>query len=103
MLRELVPRAEELAIVAAEDAIAESAAKPFGNGSGIRDREPGDAATRIEHIGRNDGFCRTDVDAAATAAAVIRRRRIRRKRQVREDLPDEEPRPGPAVDEIGVL
>ena len=71
-LRELVPRAHELAIVAAVDAVADQRAQFDGNAAAQFDGQIGDAAPRIELVRRDDRLRRTDVDAARAGAAVRR-------------------------------
>src|ERR1700735_5733283 len=52
---ELVPGTDQLAVIATVDAIADRAAKFFGNTAGQLNRQIGDAAPRIETIGRDEG------------------------------------------------
>src|SRR5882724_9029380 len=90
-LRKSVPRADELAIVAAVDAVADQRAQLFGDRALVLDREVGDAAARVELVGADDGLRRADVDAAAAGAAMLLDRRIDGQRQVAVDLAEEEP------------
>src|SRR5213075_953260 len=71
LLRKSVPRADDLAIVAAVDAVADEWAQLFRNRALVLDGEVGDATARIERVGAGDCLCRTDVDAAAAGAAVL--------------------------------
>src|SRR3954471_17710680 len=75
-LRESVPRADELAIVAAVDAVADQRAQLFRNRAFVLDREVGDAAARVELVGTDDRLRRTDVDAALAGPAMPFGRRI---------------------------
>ena len=64
-LRELVPGADRQAIVAAIDAVADRFAEFVRDRSLVLDREIGDAAPRIELVGRGERRRRTDVEAGA--------------------------------------
>ena len=68
---ELVPRAEQLAIVAAVNAVADGLAKLRRNGALQLDSEVGNAATRIELVGRDDRLGRADFDTGGAAAAMV--------------------------------
>ena len=70
-LRELVPRADRQAIVAAVDAVADRGAQLARDRALVLDGEVGDAAPRIELIGRREGLGRADVEAGAAGAAMI--------------------------------
>src|SRR5690606_36626581 len=74
--RELVPGTGQLAVVAAEDAVAHERPQVLVDRALVLDGEVADAAARIEHVWPEDRLRRTDVDAARAAAAVRRRRRI---------------------------
>src|SRR4051812_43516831 len=93
-LRESVPWAHELAIVAAVDAIADQRAQLFRNRALVLDREVGDAAARIELVGTDDRLGRTDVDAAVAGAAMLFGRGIDGQRQIGVDLAKEKPGAG---------
>ena len=71
-LGELVPRADRQAIVAAKDAIADERPKLARDRAVMLDREVGDAAPRIEPVGRRKGVRRADVEAGPAGAAMIR-------------------------------
>ena len=73
-LRELVPRADREAIVAAIDAIAHQRPQVARDRALVLDREIRDAAPRIETVGRRKRGRRADVEAGAADAAVIRAR-----------------------------
>ena len=96
-LRKLVPRAYELAVVAAVDAVADGGAQLDRDAAVVLDRQISDAAARVELLRRNDRLRRTGRDAGAAAAAVSTRRRIHRQRQVSQDLAQEEKRTGVAL------
>ncbi len=102
-LRVAIPRADQLAVVAAVDAIADRTAELLGDRTVELDREIGDAASRIEFVGRHDRACRAGLDARGTAAAVRGNGLIDGQRQVREDLAEEEPRAVVTVEQVGVL
>src|SRR5215831_8910892 len=59
---ELVPRAHELTVIAAEDPVAERGAQLDRDRTVMLDGEIGDAAPRIELIRRNDGARRAGRD-----------------------------------------
>src|SRR5207302_9319024 len=101
-LREAVPRADKLAVVAAVDAVADQRPQLFGDRALMLDGEVRDAAACIELVRRDDRLRRTDVDAAAAGTAMLLDRRVRRQRQVGVDLAEKEPGAG-AVEEQRVL
>ena len=72
-LRKLVPRADELAVIAAKDPIPDCLTKLNGDAAPKLDPELGNTAARVEFIGCDDGVRRTDVDARTAGAAVISR------------------------------
>ena len=78
-LRELVPRADRKAVVAAIDAVADRAPELPRDRPLVLDGEIGDAAPRIEPVGRRKGLGRADVEAGAAGAAMVVARRIRRQ------------------------
>jgi len=104
-LRVAVPRADQLAVVAAEDAVADQRPQVFRNVAVMLDRQIRDAASGIEAIRRNDGLRRADVDAGAARAAMGADRGLCRRcqRQVGVDLAEEKPRAGLAIQQQGVL
>ena len=65
-----VPRAYELAVVAAVDAVAYRLAKFFRDTALVFDGEVADAAARIQPVRRGDGAGRAHVDAGGATAAV---------------------------------
>src|SRR5688572_12483658 len=101
--REAVPRADQLAIVAAIDAVANQGPQLDGDGAFVLDGEVRDAASRIELVGGADRPRRTDVDAALAAPAMLGLWRIQRQRQVAVDLAEEKPRARLAAQQQGVL
>ena len=99
-----VPRANDLAVVAAEDSVADGLSKLQRNAATVLDREIRDAAPRIELIRRHDRTRRAYVDAGLTAAAVAASGGTGcRQRQVRIDFAQQEVRAGLAVEQQGVL
>ena len=70
-LRELVPGADRETIVAAIDAIADRLAKFVRDRSLVLDGEVGNAAPRIELVGRGKRRGRTDVETGLARAAMI--------------------------------
>src|SRR5215469_11519610 len=101
--RELVPRAHELTVIAAEDAVADRGTKLHRDRTVMLDGEIGDAAPRIEPIRSHDRARGAGGDAGLTGAAVGARRRIHRQREIGEELAEKEIRAGIAGDEIRVL
>ena len=103
ILREPVPRAAELAVVATVDAIADERTQRLGDAARKLDREVRDAAAGIELIRRDDCARRADVDARAAAPAVRRLRCGDRQRQIGVDLAQKEPGTCVAREEQRVL
>src|SRR5258708_2416655 len=103
LARELVPGADQLAIVAAVDAVADSFAKLDGNRFTQFDRQIRDTAPRVEFVGRDNRLRRTNLYTFDTGAAMIAGRRIDRQRQVDVKLAEKKPRTRIFVDQIGVL
>ena len=78
-LGELVPRADQLAVVAAEDAVAHQGAQFLGNRALQLDGQVGDAAACVELIRRRRmRLGRADIDAGAAACRSVRWRAARR-------------------------
>ena len=69
----------------------------------VLDRQVGDAAARVEPVGRGKGRRRTDVEAGAADAAMIALGLVGRQVEIGEDRAEEQPRAEFAADEIGVL
>src|SRR5665213_339797 len=83
---EFIPRARELAVIAAVDAIADRAAKLQGYGAVELDGEVGNAAPRVETIGRNDGAGVAGGHAGAACSAVRGTGRLLRQFEAQVDL-----------------
>ena len=88
--RELVPGANELAIVAAEDPVADRWTERLGNRPMVLDRQVGNAAACVELIGRSDRTRRAGGHAGAAASAAVRRARVDRERKVRKQFAEHE-------------
>ncbi len=73
------------------------------DGAAQFDGQIGDAAARVDLIGRDDGPGRADIDAGLATAAVFADRGVDRQRQVGVELAEKEPGTGLAVEQIGVL
>ena len=101
--RELVPRADRETVVAAIDAIAHGGAQVARDMPLVLDGEIGDAAPGIELVGRGEGICGADVEAAAAGPAAVPVRRIGREFEGGEDGAEEEPGAEVAADEVRVL
>ena len=102
-LRELVPGASGETVVAAENAIAHGLAELRRDVTLMLDGEVGDAAARIDLIGRRERARRADVETPSAAAAMILFRLVRRNHGRREDRADEEPGAEFARDKVRVL
>src|SRR5919197_2770403 len=76
-LRKPIPWADELAVVAAVDPVADERPQLFRDGALVLDREIRDAAARIELVRRDDPLRRADVDAAPASAAMLFARFVR--------------------------
>src|SRR5215469_6615643 len=79
---ELVPRAHELTVIAAEDAVADRRAQLDRNRAVVLDREVGDAAARIEPVGCDDRARGAGGDAGLAGATVRGCGPIHRQRQI---------------------
>src|ERR1700683_4108046 len=101
--RKFIPGTDQLAVVAAVDAIADGAAKLRWNGAFEFDGEVGNAAPRIQPIGRDDGAGGTGGQAGAAGAAMRARGRIGGQSKVQVNLAEEEIRTRLSVDQVGVL
>ncbi len=102
-VRELVPRTYELAVVTAVDAIANGLAQLDRDGAVVLDGEIGNAAPRIQPPGCDDRPGGAGRDAGLAAAAVGAGALIYGQWQIRQDLPEKEPRAPLARGEVGVL
>ena len=89
-LGELVPGTDELAIVAAVDAVADQGAQLHRNWPAVLDGEIGDTAPGVQLIGRNDGLGGANIDAAGATAAVRRAGLRGGQRKIHEDFTQEE-------------
>ena len=77
-----IPRAGELAVVAAVGAVADQRPQVLGNGALQLDGEIGDAASRIHRVRRDNGLRRAAVEAGAAGTAVIGLWAVCRQRQI---------------------
>src|ERR1700679_2348349 len=100
---ELVPGTDELAIIAAVNAIADGGTKFHRDAPRKLDGEVGNAAPRIEAIGRDDGPGGAGRHAGAAGAAVRGAGFIDRQLKVEINFAEEKIRPGVAVDQVRVL
>src|SRR5207249_5262319 len=103
LARELVPWADQLAIIAAVDAVADRFAKLEWNRSAQFDSQIRNTAPRVEFVRRNDRLCRTNLYTFDTSAAVLARGRIHRQGQVDIKFAEKKPRTRILADQIGVL
>src|SRR5580698_5598451 len=84
--REFIPRADQLAVIATIDAIADRAAKFCRDTAVELDREVGNGAARIEAVGRDDGAGGTRRNTGAAGAAVRGAGFVRRQFEIDIDL-----------------
>src|SRR5882672_9272059 len=91
-LRVSIPWADELAIVAAGDRVADQWPQLDRNASLELDRQVRDAAPRIHPVGGDYRLRRADVETFPAAAAVLAHGRVDRERQVRIDVAEKEER-----------
>ena len=75
-LSELVPRADGQAVIATIDAVADRGSKLARDRALMLDREIGDAAPRVDPVGRGERLGRTGVEAGAALAAMVRFGRV---------------------------
>ena len=73
------------------------------NGPFVLDREVGNAAPRIELVGRGERRGRADIEAGAATAAMVVLGRVRRQVERGEDRAEKQPGAEFARDEVGVL
>src|ERR1035437_8416954 len=90
--RELVPRANRQAIVAAIDAVAYSRAEFMRDRPLMLDGEIRNAAPRIEAVRLRKRRGRADVETGTACAATVRLRRIGRQIERGENRAEEKPR-----------
>ena len=100
---ELVPRTGRKAVVAAVNAVAEQPPQLFVHRPRVFDCQIGNAAPRIEPVGRREGRRGAGVEAGPARAAMVALGGIDRQFQRGEDRPKKEPRSQLAADQIGVL
>ena len=77
---ETIPRAGVETVITTENAVADGTAKFFRNGAFVLDGEIGDAAPRIELVGRGEGLGRAGGLAGVARAAAIIPRLVHRQR-----------------------
>lgn len=103
-LRPPVPRADELAVVAAEDPVAEKGPEFERDRTAVLDREVGDAAAGVELVRGGDRPRRADRKTRPTAPAAVRAPDVvHRERSVGQDLPEKAGGSAPRIDEAGVF
>ncbi len=101
---EAVPGADDLAVVAAEHAVADLVAQLDRDRAFQLDGQVGNAAPRIQYPFADEGFRGADVQAGvATAAVVACDRLVDGQGDIDEQLAEEEPAAGLAVEQQGVL
>src|SRR6266581_1960153 len=102
-LRVAVPGADELAVVAAEDAVADERPELRRNATFQLDGQVGNAAPRIQRVRCEDRARRADVDALGAGAAMFAHRSVHRERKIRVDLAEKEKRARLAREQQRVL
>ena len=90
-MSEFVPRADGQAVVAAVDAIADRGSQLARDRALMLDRQVGDAAPRVDPVGRGERLGRTGVEAGAALSAMVRFGRVGRQLEVGEDRAQEQP------------
>src|SRR4029079_2846914 len=98
-----VPRTHFLADVAAVGVRAHGLTLIEGHPPLELDREIGETARRIQHVGIDERAGRAGIDTELAAAALLQRRRVGLERQAADDLRQEEPGPDFGIDHAGVL
>jgi len=98
-----IPRADQLAVIAAVNAIAQQWPQLFGNCRAQFDRQVRNAAPRIDTIGADDRLSGADIDATRAGATMRRGRLIQRQRQVGVEFAEKKPRTGVAIEQIAVF
>src|SRR5687767_15561317 len=91
-LRKPVPRADDLAIVAAVHPVTDQRPQLLRDGGLVLDGQVGDAAPRVELVGPADGLGGAYLDAPLAGSTMIFFRDVTRQRQVAVHLAKEEPR-----------
>src|SRR5882762_6514523 len=91
-LRVAVPWADKLAVVAAEDSVADEWSQFDRNASLQLDREVGNAPPSVDDIGSDNRLRRANIQTLGAAAAMLAHRSVQRKRQIRVDVPEKEER-----------
>ena len=102
-LGEFIPRANQLAIVAAVNAVADQRAQLQRNRPGMLDRQVRNAAPRVKPVRRDDGLRGAHVNAGAATTAVRRDGLAGRQRKIDVNLTQEKHRPGFAVEQQCML
>ncbi len=98
-----VPRAHQLAVVAAIDAVTHQWAQLNRDAAVQLDSQIRNAASRIDFTRCNDGLCRTHIHTGLTGAAMRRNRCVSGQRQVGVDFAEKKPRPGIPVQQQRVF
>ncbi len=101
--REFVPWADRETIVAAVDAIADQRPQLARDRPLVLDRQIGNAAPRVDLVGRGKGGGRAGVETGAAAPAMVGLRLVGRQVEIGEDRAEKQPRAEIAADQIGVL
>ena len=96
-LRELVPRADQLTVVAAVNAVAHQGAQLQRYRPVVLYGQVGNAATRIQLVRRDDGLRRASADTGIATAAVIADRFTGCERHVDKNFTQKEKRTGLAL------
>ncbi len=100
---EAVPRTDGHAVIAAIDAVPQHGSEFNRNCAFEFNRQIGDAAPGIHHIGGDNRLCGTNVDAGDAIAAVRLRWFIDGQGKIGVDLSQKKPGSGMLIDEIAVL
>ncbi len=98
-----VPRANDLAVVAAINAIPHHRSEFFGDAATQFDSQVGNTPPCIHAKGGHDCLCGADIDTLAAVTAMFLCGFIHRQWQVRVDLAQEEPAAGFLINQVGVF
>src|SRR5262245_28126104 len=98
-----IPWANQLAVVAAVNPVADQRPQPFRDGTLVLYGQIGNAAPRVELVGPADRLRRADLHAAFTGSTGIGDFFIHWQWQVAVDFAEEEPRAGVPAEQQGVL
>ena len=98
-----VPRAHQLTVVAAEDAVADTPSQVLGDAAVVLNSQVGNAAAGIQLVGRDDGVGGAHGDAGLALAAMVFTGLVYGQGDVGVDFTEEKPAAGLTVEHQGVF